>query len=417
MKRLFPTILIWTLACLSHAASSGIAITGATVHTLDDAGTLKEAVVLVKDGRIEAVAADLALPEGYEVVDASGRVLTPGLVESYSQLGIVEIGLESSTVDAVIEEYPSGAAFDIRYSLNPASVALAVNRRDGVTRAIVAPYAGNDPFAGWGAAIRLGGEPMLTRPQVALYASIGSYSAEFVGGSRSAVVQRIRRGLEQAQRYNPVRYDPGPGDFSHQDMAALRTYLAGDAPLAVTVHRAAEIREAVALAKDYRRRLVVLGGTEAWKVADLLAREQVPVMVTVRDNLPVSYDRLGARLDNAARLHEAGVTVLLTGGESQNARWIRQMAGNAVAYGMPWEAALAAMTREPARVWGLGGGVIAPGQPADLVIWSGDPLEITEWAERVMIDGVWQDMTSRQTRLFHRYRSLSSPRFYYERGG
>ena len=413
MKRLLATVLIWPLAGLGQAASSGMAITVATVHTVSDAGTLENAVVLVKDGRIQAVAPGLSIPDGYQLVDAVGKVLTPGLVESYSQLGIVEIGMESSTVDAVIEEYPAGAAFDVCYALNPASVALAVNRRDGIARAIVAPAAGNDPFAGRGVAIRLGGEPMLVRPEVALFASIGSNSAGFVGGSRSAVIQRMRRGFEQAERYNPARYNPGPGDFSHQDMAALKAYLAGDAPLAVTVHRANEIREAVALAKDFNRRLIVLGGTEAWKVADLLAREQVPVMVAVRDNVPRSYDRLGARLDNAALLEKAGVTVLLTGGQSQNARWIRQMAGNAVAYGMPWEAALAAMTRSPARVWGLPGGIIAAGEPADLVIWSGDPLEITEWAERVMIDGEWQDMTTRQTRLFDRYRGLDRPDFYY----
>ncbi len=395
------------------AAGDGIAITGAKVHTLTGAGTLENAVLLVRAGRIESVGVDLAVPAGYRVVDATGKVVTPGLMESYSQLGIVEIDLEATTVDSQVVEYPAGAAFDVRYALNPNAVALAVNRRDGVTRAVVAPYAGNDPFAGWGVAIRLGGAPLLARPGLALFASIGSGSAEFVGGSRSAVIQRMRRGFELARRYNPARYHPGPGDFSHQDMEALKRFLAGSAPLAVTVHRANEIREAVALARDYRRRLIVLGGTEAWKVADLLAREDVPVMVAVRDNLPVSYDRLGARLDNAALLHRAGVTVLLTAGESQNARWIRQMAGNAVAFGMPWEAALAAMTRSPARVWGLPGGVLAPGAPADLVVWTGDPLELTQWAERVMIQGRWQDMTSRQTRLFERYRTLDAPGLYY----
>lgn len=396
-------------ACLASGAQAGegdIAITGATVHTVSDAGAIEDAVLLIRNGRIEAVGAGLAVPAGYERVDATGRSITPGLMESYSQLSLVEIPGEATTVDAMISDYPSGASFDVSHALNPDSVALAVNRRDGLTRAVVAPMPGNDPFAGWGAVIRLGGAELLTAAEVGLFGAIGSGSAGFVGGSRAAVIQRLRRGLAEAPAYRADRYRPGPGDFSHQDMAALKRFRSGRAPLVLTVHRAGEIREAVALAREFDRRLVIVGGSEAWKVADLLAARVVPVVVEVLANLPSSYERLGARLDNAALLHAAGVPVLLTGGGSQNARLIRQMAGNAVAHGLPWEAALAAMTRTPAEVWDLpaGTGTIAPDAPAELVIWSGDPLELTTWAERVMIEGEWQDMTSRQSLLFERYR-------------
>jgi imidazolonepropionase-like amidohydrolase len=405
-------VLLFTAVQLpAYAAGTGKAITGARVHTLTDTGTLERATVLVRDGSVEAVGAGLSVPAGYTVVDARGRVVTPGLIESYSSLALVEIDGELSTVDSLVTEYPSGAAFDVRYALNPAAVALAVNRRGGVTSAITAPMPGNDPFAGWGALIRLGGDPLLVRPAVALFAAIGSGSSVFAGGSRSAVIQRIRRGLEMAAAYHPNRYRPGPGDFSHQDLAALQRFRRSDAPLAVNVDRANEIREAVALADDFDLDLIVIGGAEAWQVADLLAAAEVPVVVNVLGNLPTSYDRLGARHDNAALLNEAGVTVLLTAAETNNARKIRQMAGNAVAHGLPWDVALAAMTRAPAVVWGLpeGAGTIAPGAPADLVIWSGDPLELTEWAEAVMIDGVWQKMTSRQTRLYERYRNPADP--------
>ena len=367
--------------------------------------------MLIREGRIEAVGADLTVPDGYQVHDASGRVVTPGLIESYSSLGLVEISGEATTVDSMVVEYPSGASFDVRYALNPAAVALAVNRRDGVTRAVTAPGGGNDPFAGWGALIRLGGEPLLVQPELALFASIGAGASAYVGGSRAAVIQRIRRGLTQAASYNPNRYQPGPGDFSHQDLAALRRFRDSDVPLVVQVDRASEIRQAVALADEFDLQLIVIGGTEAWQVAELLAAQSVPVVVNVLSNLPSSYERLGARHDNAALLHEAGVRVLLTAMESQNARKIRQMAGNAVAHGMPWEAALAAMTREAAIAWGMarGAGTLSVGAPADLVVWTGDPLELTEWAEAVMIEGAWQDMTSRQTRLFDRYRDPQDP--------
>ncbi len=404
-------LLLALLTLLPTLALADVAITGATVHTLTDAGTLKDATVLVHDGQIEAVGRNLTIPPGYERLVGNGLIVTPGLIESYSSLGLVEIGGEATTVDSRVIEYPSGPSFNVRHALNPNAVALAVNRRDGVTRAVVAPAPGNDPFAGSGAAIRLGGEPMLVAADLALFGSIGVGSTEFVGGSRSAVIQRLDRGLTLADGYSPNRYRPGPGDYGHQDMAALADYLDSDAPLVLAVNRANEIREAVALADRHKRDLIILGGAEAWQVADLLATEQIPVVVNVLANLPVSYDQLGARSDNATRLDAAGVPVLLTAAESQNARKIRQMAGNAVAHGMPWDAALAAMTRNPARAWGLeeGLGTISPGAPADLVVWTGDPLELTEWAEAVMIDGVWQDMASRQTRLFERYRDPTDP--------
>jgi imidazolonepropionase-like amidohydrolase len=404
-------LLVAPVDSASAADGRGIAITGAQIYTLSEAGRIENGVLLVRDGRIEAVGADLSVPEGYEVIDAAGRIVTPGLIESYSSLGLVEISGERTTVDSAVAEYPSGASFDVRYALNPAAVALAVNRRDGVTRAVTVPRPGNDPFAGWGALIRLGGEPMLVQPELGMFAAVGAAVSAYVGGSRAAVIQRVRRGLTLAASYNPNRYQPGPGDFSHQDLAALRRFRNSDAPLVVSVDRANEIREAVSLADDFDLDLIVVGGAEAWQEADLLARQSVAVVVNVLGNLPSSYERLGARHDNATLLHAAGVRVLLTAAESQNARKIRQMAGNAVAHGMPWEAALAAMTREAATAWGMekGAGTLSEGAPADLVIWTGDPLELTEWAEAVLIDGAWQDMSSRQTRLFDRYEDPADP--------
>jgi imidazolonepropionase-like amidohydrolase len=413
MRRLLIAVALLVVP-FSAGVAEQVAIVGGTA-IIPDAEPLTDAVILVDDGRIVGIGADLAVPDDYQIVDATGKVVTSGLIESYSQLSLVEIGGEATTVDSQVSEYPAGAAFDVRYALNPASIALAVNRRDGVTRAIVAPTAANDPFAGWGVAIRLAGDSLLTETDIGLFGSVGAQSAGFVGGSRSSVIQRMRRGLQMAPGYNQNRYHPGPGDYSHQDLAALKRFLGSDAPLVLQVHRANEIREAVALTRDFDLRLILLGATEAWQVAELLAEHQVPVMVNVLANTPISYDRLGARLDNAALLNAAGVSVMLTGGESQNARRLRQMAGNAVAHGMPWMAALAAITQVPGEVWRLqpGTGTLTARAPADLVIWSGDPLELSTWAERVMIDGQWQDLSSRQTRLFERYRDLQSDQLYY----
>jgi imidazolonepropionase-like amidohydrolase len=398
------------LLVVALPASARIAIVGGTVHTITGDGPIENATVLVAAGRIRAVGPDLAVPEGYERIDAAGRVITPGFIESYSQLGLMEISGEPTTVDANVALYRLGPAFDVQYAVNPASTLLPVNRMEGVTRAVVAPGAGNDPLAGWGAAIRLSGSDVVTHPRLALFGSLGMDAAAFVGGSRSAVIQRLRMALDEARRFRADRYRSEHADYTRQDMAALQDFLRSGRPLVLTAHRASEIRQAVAIGRDFEVPVVIHGGTEAWQVVDLLAAAGVPVIVDTLANLPISYERLGARIDNPVRLWEAGVTVLFTAENSHNARLLRQVAGNAVAEGMPWDAVLAAVSRGPAEAFGLGRGVgtLAAGAPADLAIWNGDPFELTTWPERVMIDGGWVPMTSRQTRLLERYRDLDA---------
>jgi imidazolonepropionase-like amidohydrolase len=172
------------------------------------------------------------------------------------------------------------------------------------------------------------------------------------------------------------------------------------------VARAAEIRRAIAFAKRNGMKPVIAGGAEAWVVADELARAKVPVLLDALENLPYTFDGIGARLDNAALLNRAGVRIAFTQfNESHNARKVRQLAGNAVAHGLPKDAALAALTAQPAEIFGLSGerGRIARGQVADLVLWSGDPLEVTSAADQVWIGGRAVEMRSRQTELRARY--------------
>lgn len=186
---------------------------------------------------------------------------------------------------------------------------------------------------------------------------------------------------------------------------ALAKYLSGGR-VVFGVARAAEIRRAIAFAKRYGMKPVIAGGAEAWVVADELAREKVPVLLDALENLPYSFDGIGARLDNAALLHRAGVRIAFTQfNESHNARKVRQLAGNAVAHGLPKDAAIAALTAQPAEIFGLAGdrGRIARGQVADLVLWSGDPLEVTSAADQVWIAGRPVEMQSRQIELRERY--------------
>ena len=399
------TVLLWVLASPSWA---DLAIVGGRVYTLESPEPLHGATVLVADGRIEAVGVDLPAPFAYQRIDATGKIVTPGLIESYSHLGLREIGLEPTTDDAALVEHPLGPAFDVSYALNPASTAIAVNRMEGVTRALAFPLAGMDPLAGLVAAVRLGGE-FLLQPRAALVGYLDAAARDLVGGSRAAALQRLFTAFAEAARFSPSRYRPGPGDYSRHDMAALKRFLASGKPLVLAVNRAAEIRRAIDLAAAHDLRLVVLGGVEAWRVRNELAAAGATVAVRVHDNLPRSFDALGARLDNAALLHEAGVTLIFTGA-MDNSSNLRQMAGNAVAHGLPWHSALASLTRRPAETWGMENvGIIRPGAHADLVVWSGDPLEVTTWAEQVIIGGELMPMRSRQTQLYERYRDLSKP--------
>lgn len=409
-------VLIISLSMASISFAAVVAIENAKVATLTAAGTIESGAVHVSDGVITWVGLGSDAPvlgADAERIDAQGHWVTPGLIESHTQLGIVEINAESSSSDVRVEEFPMGPAFEVRYALNPASVLLPISRASGVTAAVVAPAAGNDPLAGVGVVISLretlDPAEMLLTENLALFGGMGSRSAKFVGGSRSALMVRLREALTAAKRFSPGRYVADERGYSASDMAALKRWLSSGAPLALSVNQASHILQALALANDFKFPLIILSGAEAWKVAPQLAAAKVPVVLDAMANIPIDFDSLGARLDSAALLHKAGVTIAFTSENTHNAGWIRQGGGIAVANGLPFDAALAAITSGPAKIWGLDDrGVLAKGKVADLVIWSSDPLEVTTHAEKVMIDGEWTSLETRQGRLLERYRDVSN---------
>ena len=177
-------------------------------------------------------------------------------------------------------------------------------------------------------------------------------------------------------------------------------------PFVIEVHRVAEIQELITIKREFGIRVVIKGGAEAWKVAGQLAKNDIGVILDPLDNLPTGFERLGARLDNATILDKAGVLIAFSVSDTHNSRQMRQIAGNAVANGLPLLSALKAITINPAKLYGLQPSEISPGNPADLIVWNGDPIELDTWASRVMLDGQWINMASRQTRLFERYKNL-----------
>ena len=404
----------WLSALVASFSIAGafadIAIVGGRVYTMESPEPLRDATVLISNGRIEAVGTDIEAPFDYQQIDAKGKIVTPGLIESYSQLGLVEIWAERTTVDSQVEEYAVGPSLDVSFAINPASTLFAINRMGGVTRAVVAPTPGSDPLAGLGATIHLGNDDVLVESRVALFGDVTPSAADFTGGSRGVLLQRLGDAFADAARFTPNRYRTEGNDYSRHDMAALKAFLRSGKPVVLHVNRAADILQCIELTKAYGLRLIVFGGAEAWKIREALVEAGVVVVLNATSNLPVSFDALGARLDNAALLQGAGVDVLYAGSETHNTRKLRQNAGNAVAHGVPWYDALDSVTRKAALTWDMRNtGVLRKHAIGDVVVWSGDPLEVTTWAETVIIDGELMPIGSRETQLVERYRDMNRP--------
>ena len=399
------------LLAAGGACAQDVFINDATVHTAGARGTLQQGDVLVRGGRIAAVGASLAAPAGVTVVEARGRRLTPGLFAGVAPIGLEEVSAEDTTVDSAQNLSGDGnppemrPEFDVTVAYNPDSMLVPVARLDGLTFAALPaqPDGGGSLVAGQGGVVRLDGRADAQIGGRQLYVVLGA-GAEGFGHSRAAQLMLLEQAVSEAR--GGVPYGSPHVLLTPAGRRAIAKYLAGGRVL-FAADRVADIRQVLAFARRHNLRPAIVGGAEAWKLADQLAAAKVPVLMDPLQNLPGNFDQLGSRLDNAALLHRAGVPVVFSQGDSaaHHARKIRQVAGNAVANGMPWEAALAALTRVPADVFGVGDrvGRIDVGLAADLVLWDGDPLDVTTLAEQVWMGGVAMPMRSRQTELRDRY--------------
>ncbi len=407
-------VVLFILAPM-YARAETIAITGATIHTMGPQGTIADATLIIEDGKIRAVGPSVPLPEGTRrIIDARGKVVTPGLFDSYTQLGMVEVGAVEGSRDSAVEDDRVTAAFNVVDAYNPRSTLIPINRIEGLTRAVVGPRPGNSLIAGQLAVVHLGGPgDYLVRSPVAMFAVLGEHGSRLSGGSRAAAMLRLREALQDALDYAANRRAFEQGErreysLSRLDLEALVPVVRGELPLLLSADRASDIEAALRLAKELKLKLILVDVAEGWRVADQIAKAKVPVIVSPMINLPGNFETLGATLENAARLHKAGVTIAFMTGDAHNARNLKQSAGNAVANGLPWDAARAAVTTVPARIWGIADryGTLEPGKDADVVIWDGDPLELTTFADAVFIRGVEMPMTSRQLELRDRYKDL-----------
>lgn len=361
--------------------------------------------VLIQGDRIAAVGARLSPPAGAIIVEAMGKTLAPALFAGIGKLGVSEISSEDSTVDSKFsgkEGDSDHPEFQVCDSYNPRSMEIPVTRIEGYGFATIAADAGSSFIAGSGCNVRLdGGLSSYGAPVVFIDLTAASKSG--AGGSRAGIWMRMR----QIFRSFNGQGKPTAPDLTEDGARVVQQLLQGKALLVARVDRAADIQRFVEWAAQMRLRVAIEGGTEAWQVADVLKQHRVPVFLDPSADLPSNFDMLGATLENAALLHAAGVEIAFSqaSGSPGSARRLRQFAGIAVANGLPWEVAFAAVTRTPAQILGLDGllGTIEKGKMADLVLWDGDPLEIMNLAQKVWLGGREIPMRSKQTELRDRY--------------
>jgi imidazolonepropionase-like amidohydrolase len=418
MRRLANGLLL-TLLAASAGAAQTVAITGGTIYPVSGP-PITRGTVLMRDGRIVAVGTDVTVPGDAQRIDATGKIVTPGIVNGATELSVVDIGAVAATRNVSARGREGiAASFTVWEGLNPVSVLIPPARSAGITSVVIAPRGGL--IAGQAAVLHLvdgSAADLVMRSPVAMVGQIGG-PQQANAQSRGELLLRLREVLEDARTYARRKADYERAQTrqlaaSRLDLEALGQVLDGRVPLMLEADRSSDIESALKLARDFNLKLILSGAAEAWMVADKIAAARVPVLTGAMNNIPLSFSSLGTRQENAGLLRRAGVTVVIIGNagggdeEAFNVRNVRFEAGNAVAYGMSREDALRAITLTPAEVFGVADriGSLQPGKDADVVVWSGDPFEFATQPEHVFIRGREVTAPTRQDMLEQRYKSL-----------
>jgi len=399
-------------------AAQTTAITGGKVVIGDGSAPIEGGTVLIRNDRVVAAGANVSIPADARRIDASGKWVTPGIFAGFSRIGLVEVGAVTQTNDMNASGSPFSAALDVQYAINPFASAVAVNRAAGVTRAVVSPSTATSIFGGYGAIVDLGqDENPITRARAFQFVELGETGHSRAGGSRSASHIHFRALLEEARTYarNPAAFDSDL--LKASDAKALLPVINGSTKLLVHVESANDILKVLDLRKDFPAlKIVLVGANEGWRVAGHIAAAGVPVLASALSDLPYGFEDLAATQSNIGRMQDAGVKVaigMINDRDAHQLRYSVQYAGNLVALndvpratGLSWDEAFAAISSVPAEIMDMGGqlGSLKAGRQADVVIWTGDPLELSTQVESVIIDGVEQSLSNRQMRLRDRYR-------------
>jgi len=389
-----------------------IALTGGTVYPVSGP-KIEHATVLIRDGKIAAVGANVAIPADATRIDATGKWITPGLIDPGGQMGLVEIGAVEGTREGNNADDQIAAAFNVAEGINPASTLIAITRIEGITTTLATP--GGHLISGQAVLVDLDGatiEQLIAKNPVGIVIDLSENAKSEGGGSRAGVAARLRHVFNDALEYSRRKVDYTRAQMQAlaapaADLDALLPMLRGQMPAIVVANRRSDIETALRLAREYHLKMILVGAAEGWEIAGEIAAAGVPALVSPLDNIP-SYDALAIRYENAALLVKGGVRVALLQADTHNSRDLRQQAGNAVSYGLTWDQALRAVTLAPAEIFGVADryGSLDAGKVANVVVWSGDPFEFSTGVEHVFIRGKDIPLTSRQRELFERYKTV-----------
>jgi len=396
------TFLAVTLA--NFLFSESLLFKNASVYTGNVDEVFEDHDIYVVNGKIVEINKDLDLSAD-KIINVEGKVITAGFISPYSHLGLVEINMLAETRDDSSSVYSAG--FSISQAFNPSSTLIPYNLNGGLTSAISTP-SGNGLFSGLGSAFSLSGEnKSLLLKDLALYGSI-----EAGGESKAANLLLMEDIFELTRTFNgdldkiQDHALPKSFEYSKRDLMAIKRVLNKEIPLVVPVNRASDILSLIEFSKNQNIRLVIMGAAEGWRVAKELFESKTPVILEPINNLPTSFDNLGSKLENAALLNKAGVRLLISSDrwETHNAYLSRQGAGIAVSYGLPWNEAVNALTKNVSDTFNIPDrGTLTIGYEADLIVWDADPLEVTSFAEQIYISGKLMPSNTRSLMLRDRY--------------
>jgi imidazolonepropionase-like amidohydrolase len=404
-------------AFATPAVAETIAITGGRVVVGDGTAPIDGGTVIIRDGNVIAAAASVAVPADARRIDAKGKWVTPGVFAGFTRLGLSEVDAVKGTNDKSGGKSGFSAAIDVAPAIDPFRSPFAVNRAAGVTRAVVAPEAAESIFAGQGAIADLGADSNpVTRARAFQFAEFGEDGSALSGGSRAGTHLHFRAMLREAQDYAAGRGNFDDELLKAEDAKALLNVLRGETRLLIHVEGANDMLRLIELKRDFPSvKMVFVGASEGWRIAPQLVEARIPVIASALNDLPATFEMLGATQSNIGRMKDAGVQVaigMINDRDSHQLRYTTQYAGNIVslqfvpgATGLTWDEAFAAISSVPADIMGVGDrfGSLKAGKAADVVIWDGDPLELSSAATTVFIDGVEQPLTNRQNRLRDRY--------------
>ena len=435
-RNALPLILFAAMAWLVFAALS----TAQTPHTTyasrggkvdTRAGpALDDATVVIRDGKIAAVGRNVSVPSGAQVIDARGLQVYPGIFDSVTQAGLEEVPAVSATVDTVELGVfnPDIVAAD---GVHPESEHIPVIRAAGITHVLTVPGLGGrgpggNVIGGQVSAINLAGwtlQQMLIEKSVAMVVNWPTLETRSFSFETFSVTERpfaeVRREyqkrvdtladwIERARHYAEAG-QKAPGTFTPDlKLAALGPVVEGKLPLLVVANRARDIRHAVEFCTQHKLRMILGGGEEAYKVTDLLKKNNIPVLFGSTLEAPPNdddpYDLLRAE---PGRLASAGIEVALASFNTSFSRRLPQYAGVAAASGMPWEEAMKAITITPARIFGLDKqlGTLETGKMETVIVTTGDPLELTTQVRYLFIDGRQTSLDNKQLDLYKEYKA------------